>query len=413
MSTTLLNINTLINDRRRDTGSSSIDLSQNGFRAINSTLNIWNDAHDWPWTVKNVQFNYNPCIDTYALATIASDFKVPLTLKYLKPFSKIIEFWMTSQLRFDSAYLWSRRFAVQNLAGVQTLRVKSIDGSYASVNTATAYNQNGTWIGASAIGSVATDQYEGYSLPASVSFVFNGTTGTLTNDGNTYTTFQPVDLTMYQNRSNLYFDIDIPATTGLTSFTLKWGTNSTNYYTATMTTDYLGVAFGTGWTRIRVPWSQPPTTVGAPTVSSIKYLQLTVTCSGPQNLGLFRVQNFFISENVPLTLTYYSVDMVNQVSDSTQFQIFQNAANTSDTPMWTGRWDAVTEPFIDSVLETIFFMTGEYNDMNILRQKIAQIVEPLKRIYPTQRRQPSFQIVTDTNYQSSGESPWYGQQFEW
>lgn len=412
--TTLATLNTVINDRRRDTGSGSVDMTTVGFRAINSTLEIWNNLHDWPWTIKPVEFNYNPGIDTYALDSIAGDFKAPLTLKYFKPYSKVKEFWMVSQLRFDSAYLWSSRFAVQNLAGVQTLRVKTVDGHMSSVNTASQYNQGGTWVGASAIGTVGTDQYEGYSLPSSVSFIFNGTAGTLTNDGNTFPTFKPVDLSIYQNRSNMYFDIDIPSNTNLTSFTLKWGTDSSNYYTATMTTDYLGSTFGTGWTRIKVPWSQPPTTIGTPTVTQIRYLQLTVTCSTSTNLGLFRVQNFFISENIPLILTYYSTNMVQDSSDTTQFQIFQNSGNTGDFPLWSGRWDAATEPFINSVLEIIFFITGETDDYKTTMDKVEQLMNPLKKHYPSQRRMSSFQIVTDTNYQASGNGRNHeGTAFDW
>ena len=402
MSINLLGLNTIINDRRRDTSANSVDMSTVGFRAVNSCLEIWNEIHDWPWTIKQVNFNFNSGVDTYALDSIVSDFKYPLTLKYYKPTSKIPEFWLVSPLRFDSAYLWSRRFAVQVVSGVQTLRVKSVDGNAISLNTATAYNQNGTWIGASAISGVATDNFEGYRLPASVSFLFNGTSGTLTNDGNAYTTFLPIDCSSYQNRSNIYFDIDFSSVTNLTSVTLEWGTNSSNYFTYTATTDYLGNAFTTGWITIKIPWSSIPTTVGAPTITSIKYLQLTIAASPSTNLGLIRVQNFFISENVPLTLTYYSVNMVTTTAGS-QSQTFTTAANTTDLPLWSGRWDMASEPFINSVLEIIFWMTGETTDLQIAKDRIAQLVEPLKQRYPSQRRYATNQIVPDLNWPAEGQ----------
>jgi len=373
-----------------------------GFRAINSTLEIWNETHDWPWTIKQINFNFNQGVDTYALDSIITDFKYPLTLKFYKPNNRIAEFWLVSTLRFDSAYLWSRRFAIQVVAGVQTIRIKSVDGNCASLNTATAYNQNGTWIGAGAISGVYTDNYEGFSLPASVAFLFNGTSGTLTNDGNVYNTFLPIDCTQYQNRSNIYFDIDFSSITNLTSVTLEWGTDSSDYYTYTATTDYLGNAFTTGWIRIKVPWSSPPTTVGTPTITSIKYLQLTIAASPSTNLGLIRVQNFFISENVPLTLTYYSTNMVTTTA-LTQSQVFSNSANTTDYPLWSGRWDMATEPFINSVLEILFWITGEITDLSIAKNRIQQLVEPLKTRYPSQRRYPTNQIVPDLNYPAEGQ----------
>lgn len=408
MSTTLSTLNTVINDRRRDTSSNSIDMTTVGFRAINSTLQIWNEEHDWPWTIKKVNFNYNQGVDTYALDSIVTDFKYPLTLKLYKPMNQSVEFWMVSPLRFDSAYLWSRRFAIDVASAVQTIKIKSVDGNNASINTATAYDQNGTWIGASAIGTVATDSYEGYSLPASVSFLFNGVTGTLTNDGNTYTTFTPVDLSTYQNRSNIYFDINLTSVTNLTSIALKWGTDSSNYYTYSATTDYLGNTFTTGWIRIKVPWSSVPTTVGTPTITLIKYLQVTLTCSGSTNLGLTRIQNFFVAENIPLTLTYYSTNMV-QTSAGVQSQVFASAASTTDLPMWSGRWDIASEAFINSVLEIIFWITGEQTDLETAKERVRAIFAPLKTRYPSQRRYNTNQITTDTNYQSgsSGSRQYY------
>ena len=396
MATALSDLTTLINDRRRDSGTNSIDMTTVGFRAINSALRIWNEVHDWPWTIKKVNFNYNSGVDTYALDSIVTDFKYPLTLKYYKPNNKISEFWLVSPLRFDSAYLFNRRFAIDVSAQVQTIRVNSLDGNSAPINTATAYNQNGTWVGASAIGTVATDNYEGYSFPTSVSFAFNGTAGTLTNS-----TFSAVNLTAYQNRSNIYVDINAPSVTNLTSYTLKWGTDASNYYTVSATADYLGAAFATGWTRLKFAWSSP-TTVGTPTVSSIGYVQLTVTCSGSTNLGTFRVQNFFVSENIPITLTYYSTNMV-ATTAGVQAQIFASASATTDQPLWTGRWDMATEPFIDSVLETVFWITGEYTDLAVAKNKILEIVTPLKQRYPSQRRYPTMQMIPDVNYQGESE----------
>jgi hypothetical protein len=402
MSTTLGTIVQLAKDRIRDQTGQSIDFTQNGFRAINSTLQIWNEVHDWPWTIKNVNFNYNAGINTYQLDGLISDFKYPLTLKYYKPQGKYQEYWMVSPLRFDSAYIYSDRFAIQNLAGVQTLRVKSNCGLSASINTATSYNSNGTWVGAGAISTVGTNNYEGYNLSSSVSFTFNGTTGTLTNS-----TFTALDLSIFQNRGNIYFDVYLPSVTNVTSFSLEWGSDASNYFSASMTTNYLGQPFAVGWNRLKASWSNIPTTVGTPVVTAINYVQLTMTCSMSTNVGQVLFQNVFVAENIPITLTYYSTNMVTQASDSTQYQVFQNPANTSDFPLWSGRWDIAQEAFIDSLMQILFWMTGEFDDMQIAMSKIQDIIMPLKQRYPSQRRYPTMQIVPDINFQSGGPSSWY------
>lgn len=391
MATTLATLNALINDRRRDTTSNTIDMTGDGFRAINSALDIWSSLHDWPWTIKTVNFNYNPGIDKYALNSIASDFKSPLTIKPYKKDVSDRELWMVSQLKFDSATTKPNRFAVANENGIQYLRCKTQYGTSATIHSCTDYDDDGTWVGATAISNVGNDEYEGYSLPSSVKFDYSGTSGTLTNDS-----FSAVDLSSYKNRSNLYFDIYIPESTNLTGITLKWGSSNANYYQVTSTTNYVGESFSDGWNRVRFSWNSP-TTVGTPVDSAIDYLQVTIAYSIDPALTDFRIQNFVISENVPLTLTYYSTNMVYDVSGATQLQKFNDAADTTDYPLWSGRWDTVTEQFVTSVLEIIFFMTGEYADMSISRNKIQEIVEPLKARYPSQVRYPATFITSDIN----------------
>lgn len=399
MSTSLSSIVQLAKDRIRDQNGQSIDFTQNGFRAINSTLQIWNEVHDWPWTIKNVNFNYNQGVDTYPIDGLFSDFKYPLTLKYYKPYGKYLEFWMTSPLRFDSAYIYSDRFAVQNLAGVQTMRIKSSNGLSAGIQSASSYNGDGLWIGDGVtITNVGTDNYEGWRLPSSVSCNFNGTSGTLTNS-----TFKAIDLSIFQNRGNIYFDVYLSSVTNVTSFTLKWGSSSSNYFSASATTDYVGAAFIVGWNRIKINWTQAPTQVGTPVITAIDYLQMTLACSGPTNLGQVLVQNFIVCENIPLTLTYYSTNMV-QTTALVQSQVFTNSASTTDLFLWSGRWDVASEPFIDSLLQILFWMTGEYADFQIAMSKIQDIILPLKQRYPSQRRYPTMQFVPDINYQSGGPS---------
>ena len=389
--TTLATINALVNDRRRDTSSNTIDMTGDGFRAINSALDIWSSLHDWPWTIKTSNFNYNANIDKYALNSIASDFKSPLTVKPFKKDSKDRELWMVSQLKFDSATTKPNRFAIANENGIQYLRCKANLGTWTNIHSSTAYDDNGTWVGATAISNVGTDQYEGFDLPASVKFDYSGTSGTLTNS-----TFSALDLSAFKNRSNLYFDVYIPESTNLTGFTLKWGSSNANYYQVTSTTNYVGETFSDGWNRIKFAWSSP-TVVGTPVDTEIDYLQVTVSYSVDPALTDFRIQNFFISENIPLTVTYYSTNMAFDVSGAVQVPQFNDAADTTDYPLWAGRWDTVTEQFVTSVLEIIFFMTGEYADMSISRSKIQEIVEPLKARYPSQVRYPATFITSDIN----------------
>lgn len=392
MSTILSDITTLIDDRRRDDTVNSITAEQR-MRAVNSALDIWNTLHDWPWTIKGVNFNYNQGIDTYEMPV--DDFKFDITIKPSKG-SKVKEFWKVSENKFESAVTKVFRYSIANNEGKQYIRIKGAMGNRMTLNTATKYDENGTWVGAGAISDVTNDNYEGYEYPTSVAFLYEGTSGTLTNS-----TFNAIQAEMYKNRSNLYFRVEIPEITDLTSFSLKWGSSASDYYTATVTTDYVGEPFKVGWNTIRIPWANP-TQVGTPDDLAISYLQVTIAYANDPGEVMFRIQDFFVSENVPITFRYYSNNMVYDVSGSTQMQKFNDVTATTDYPLWSGQWDAVTEQFVNSVLEIVFWMTGEYSDMEVARTKIQQIVEPLKARYPTQRRQTTFFITTDTNLMADG-----------
>jgi hypothetical protein len=110
-------------------------------------------------------------------------------------------------------------------------------------------------------------------------------------------------------------------------------------------------------------------------------------------------------------MRYYSNNMVYDVSASVPLQKFNDVTATTDRPLWSGQWDAVTETFINCALETVFWMTGEYTDISVARQKIADLLEPLKARYPSQRRKVSLFVTTDTNLMVSGRRDNYLPQF--
>jgi|GEM_PF-1719145 len=386
MAVTLADINNRINDMRRDNGSASVDMTAEGFRAINATLQVWQQMHDWEFSIEEQTLNYHSGIDRY---TLASNFKAPLGMKYYKG-SQRDPFALVSDTNFNQTNerLKPLRYAISTTAQGQTLRLKAV-GTKSVINAASAYNNTGTWVGASGVTNVATDSYEYFDLGSSVSFDSSSmTAGTLTNS-----TFTAIDLSRFQNRSAVYFNIYFATVTNLSSISLKWGTDVSNYWTYTSTSDYLGNAFVANlWTRIKSPWNSA-TKVGTPTITSIKYLQVTLNYGGSTTSTGFRIENFFVSEDTPVTFTYYSLNMVKAASGGAKTMIFSNSGNATDTPLWSGTWDYVNEAFANSVLEYIFWMTGEYDDLGTALKHIQPIVDNLKRRLPSRRKYAELTII--------------------
>lgn len=404
MSTTLANIETLADDRRRSTSSAVIDWTGNGFRAINGALQIWNQTHNWLWQSEIYNFNYNEGINTYALAS-SLDFKAVIDVKPFRPYEKNRELYFLSNNKFDSDMIHQFKFGIDTNTQLQYLRLK-YSGQKAVVNSASSLADNGTWVGATAISNVATDPYQFLNQSASVSFNYSGTSGTLTNS--TMTAF---DLSSYAKRSTFYFNVYFQSVTNLTSVTLLVGSDASNYITGTITTDYLGNDFVVGWNTLKLEWSGTTTMVGTVVNTAINYIQVQIDYSvNPTTTGN-SIENFFVSENVPMTLEYYSNNMV-VTAAGVKSQVFASAAATTDLALWTGTWDYVNEAFINSVMEIVAWLNGDQQDRAIAVERINAYIEPLKTKLPSRRRYAEASLVADVNLATNKRwgwgSAWWG-----
>jgi len=391
MATNLQNLIEIINDRRRDTSANSVDMTTDGFRAIVGALQVWDGEHEWPWQITKSKINYRDGITTYRI-NANLNFKCAVDIRPEKSPVSNLEFEYLSNNRFDSDSIYTKKFAIKTEDQRQYLRVK-YSGQSLVVNQANSVTNNGTWVGATAISNLSDDIYESFNGSTSLKFNYSGTTGTLTNS-----TMRAVDVSRYAQRSGIYFDIDLKSITGLTSITMRFGSSGANYITGVATTDYLGNPFVLGWNRVVLDWNGTTTVVGTPVDTAWTYIQLIVAySSNPSTIGN-HIENFFITENVPLTFEFYSHNSVYDVSASSPLQVFNDPAALTDYPLWSGDWDVMNENFVNSVLEIIFWLTGENDDRAIAIGRIQAMLMPLKSKYPSKRRYAKMQLTADINY---------------
>lgn len=155
------------------------------------------------------------------------------------------------------------------------------------------------WTAAGSASGITLDETVYYQESASLRFLLTGaSTGTLTK------TIPQQDLTSYVGVGVAFLAIRIPSSqtlANLTSITIKIGSDSSNYYTVTSTTGFLG-AFTLGeW--LLVPFDlATATTVGTPTNTTIIYAQISVTTAG--TITNFYVGDFWISLPSPNTVIY-------------------------------------------------------------------------------------------------------------
>lgn len=205
----------------------------------------------------------------------------------------------------------NKTLAISYNNGVKTLRLAYSVGESTTLNSLDGITDNGTWSeGDDATGLVQDDLNY---VEGSGSLRFNlsgaGTTATLTNSTST-----SVDLTNFEDIGSIFLSVYLPEESMLTSINLRWGDNSSNYWTVSATTQQDGNTFKAGWNLVRFDWASA-TETGTPTVTSVNYYLITLTYDGDAHNNI-RCDNLVIRNAEIMDLSYYSQNL------------FKNSSNT-------------------------------------------------------------------------------------
>lgn len=179
---------------------------------------------------------------------------------------------LTSIQEFDQRKSFNKdMLAISDENGIRYLRVATeLNTQEEVLNPVDSITDEGTWVASGDASALAVDNvnYIGGSGSLEFSTASSSSSALITNS-----TQPKMDLTSYNNQQ-LFLYVFIPTTTGLTSFTLKWGTDASNYWSQTVTVNNEGTNFYTGWNLLRFNW--PATETGSPTISNIEYLQFAI-----------------------------------------------------------------------------------------------------------------------------------------
>lgn len=192
--------------------------------------------------------------------------------------------------------------SIEDNSTIRTLRAAGI-GLRAGVtlNDSNSLTTNGTWAATANATNLAVDTINFVSGNASLKFDLSasGSTGYIENS-----TMQSVDLTDYVNTGSAFVYVYIPSTTTITSVSLRWGSSTSNYYSATATTTQDATAFVVGWNLLRFDWAGV-TTTGTPVNTAINYARVTFAYNGTATPSC-RVDNIVFRLPAIANLRYYS-----------------------------------------------------------------------------------------------------------
>lgn len=191
-------------------------------------------------------------------------------------------------------------FTVNFNTATKTIRIATNNNSTKiALNSAGSITGNGTWAIGGTANSLVVNKMTLVNGTNSLNFGVTTGTGTITNS-----TMTPVDLTGQENQSAISFKFFVPDPTKITNVSFRFGTDSSNYYQSdTMSTNFQGATFFEGWNDIGDLWLNF-TQVGTPTLSNIKYLEVSIVASS--DATNLQIAQFWSALGIPTDIEYYS-----------------------------------------------------------------------------------------------------------
>jgi hypothetical protein len=167
------------------------------------------------------------------------------------------------------------------LTGVNTVYLNSVpqppaDSSRTPITVMgnNSVTEDGTWVENGDAQSVSTDLDEYKVGTGSISFDIDVSGGN-EEAGITNGTMTAQDLSEYDESGRFRYWVYIPNVTHITSVTLQWGTDSSNYWEVVSIRDYNDKALRSGWNLIEASWSEADET-GSPDNEDVGFMGVTV-----------------------------------------------------------------------------------------------------------------------------------------
>lgn len=205
--------------------------------------------------------------------------------------------------------LSSHRLARKDANFGPLLRIDGVEGDIKkTLHTCDSVTANGTWAASADASNLTADTQDYIQGGGSLNFDMakGAATGVLECTGMT-----AVDLSDYDEQGSIFVWVYIPDYSDaegdtVTNFILRWGNDSSNHWSKTVTTNNEGATFYDGWNLLRFDWTSA-TETGTVSPSAIDYLRLTVTKSTSLEADTdWRIDDIVFRKGDLYDVVYYS-----------------------------------------------------------------------------------------------------------
>ena len=207
-------------------------------------------------------------------------------------------------------------------------------------------------------------------------------------------TYGSMDWSSSEDLTAIVLRAYIPDVTDFTSFTVFWGTDSSNYWSATTTTDINSTAWVDGWNRFKVEW-EDATATGSPDSSDIGWLRVDFNYGAGQGDDTdYRLDDWKLIK--PENLTFHYITWKVGV-DNADADIFKFAA-TTDVPYFSGMYDNIMYPVAHKAASIIF------RNLRLKEESAFELSEADKALTRVRKLIPSSRAPEVKNFKVFGVS---------
>lgn len=220
---------------------------------------------------------------------------------------------------YDADEFWVREndqtqiMAIETELGEKNLLLKLPDvGIYTTIDNANALDLDGTWEAVASTDSVGltTDDINYKTGGASLSFAVD-----VDKTANNFAAIQNTtkaaqDISAYVNKGAFLFHSYLPENTNIQGFTVRFGSDTSNYYEGTATQQFSGNTWREGWNRVGVEWANltETGTVDNENITFV-YIQLNYTVDQADQSG-FLINGITLETPYVYELKYFSTRFV-------------------------------------------------------------------------------------------------------
>lgn len=266
---------------------------------------------------------------------------------------------------------------VEYVNGVKVIRIAKqlnapvIFGNFASTS--------GWSVGVDATNLTKDSQYYTYA-GGSLNFDLDGSTTSGYIENSTITS---TDLSTHENISRLFLDVYFPDADLITNVILRWGNDSSNYFSVTATSPFDQSSFVDGWNTVGFSWNGA-TETGSVDSSAIDYVRVTVTYDGTAETDI-RVDNLRSILGQIYDLQYYSNYLF---KDATTGALKLRPENDDD--------EVILEPqsmnvYLHKVAEMAAQQAQQQGvtvDVSYFAQQYQNALQQYKALFPSEKKKP-------------------------